>query len=73
MKTENETEKKSTPSPTQGEKDIQKESLGNNEQIPRKHPHGKSDEHAEQTPRKHPHDIDISVDKIKDTDKTKGI
>ena len=55
-------EKKTNPSPTQGEKDIHKESTEHQEQIPRKHPHGESGENNEHTPREHPHDVDSSVD-----------
>ena len=55
-------EKKTHPSPTQGEKDVQKESTEHHEQTPLKHPHGESGENNEHTPREHPHDVDTSVD-----------
>ncbi|MEO8086791.1 MAG: hypothetical protein ABI763_08230 [Bacteroidota bacterium] len=65
-------EKKPNPSPTQGEKDVQKESTEREEQIPLKHPQGESGENNEQTSREHPHGIDTSVDvESKNTDTIK--
>lgn len=58
-------DKKDLPSPTEGEKDIQKNPNENHEQVPMKHPHGEPDEKDKQIPRKHPHDIETTVDTVK--------
>ena len=60
---ENEKRKNKTdPSPTEGEKDVQKQSKEAHELVPQKHPHGDKGENHEHIPRKHPHKIDTCVD-----------
>lgn len=50
-----------TPSPTQGEKDVQKQSTEYNEQVPRKHLHGETEENDDRAARKHPHGFKTPV------------
>ena len=50
------------PSPTEGEKDIQKKSSEFNEQVPRKHPHGETGENDKQPFQEHLHGFITPVD-----------
>jgi hypothetical protein len=55
-------EKEVSPSPTQGEKDVQKQSTEYNEQVPLAHPHGEDGEQKELIPAEHPHGTKTAVD-----------
>lgn len=52
---------KNTPSPLQGEKDVQKNSTEFKEQTPFKHSHGETGENDRQIPREHPHEFTTPV------------
>jgi hypothetical protein len=52
---------KNSPSPLQGEKEVQKNSTEFNEQTPFKRPHGDTGEKDRQTPREHPHEFTTPV------------
>jgi hypothetical protein len=55
-------EKEVSPSPTQGEKNVQRQSTEYNEQVPLAHPHGEDGAHKELIPVEHPHGLKTTVD-----------